>query len=92
MFGMSTYYILKLVEKTAKDKNIDLVMEAIPISELNNRIRDFDMVLLGPQLKYKLSQVKEIADKNGKKSLVIPSDIYGSMDGDKLLNFILESL
>lgn len=91
-FGMSTYYVLKLVEKSAKAKQVNLTMEALPIVELKNRIQDFDIILLGPQLKYKFAQVQAIAEGHGKKVVNIPFDVYGSMDGDKVLKFILESL
>ncbi len=91
-FGMSTYYVLKLVEKAAKARGVELSMDAIPVTELNDRIKEYDVVLLGPQLKYKSSQVSAVATANGKKFVNIPPDVYGSMDGDRILNFILESI
>ena len=88
-FGMSTYLVGNLVEKAAKANNMELTMEAFPASEVETRIDEFDIILLGPQLKYKAPEIQESATRHQKKFAVIPIEVYGSMDGEVILRFIL---
>jgi len=89
VFGMSTYYVVKAVEKEAKARGIDLTLEAIPVSELPAKVDRFDLVLLGPQVRYKQEQVAKIAAGAGKKMLPIPPDLYAMTEADRLLDLIL---
>jgi len=86
---MSTYLIVNLVEKAAKVKGLDIAMEAFAVAEVKERAGEFDILLLGPQVKYKAAEVQAEAARHGKKFAVIPSDVYGSMDGDKVIEFIM---
>ena len=45
-----------------------------------------DVVLLGPQIKYALPEVKKIADEHGKKIEAINMVDYGMMNGKKVLD------
>ena len=45
-----------------------------------------DVVLLGPQVKYALPEVKKIADEYGKKIEAINMVDYGMMNGKKVLD------
>ena len=89
-FGMSTYIVANMTVDAAKKRGLDIVMEAFPASEVASRINDFDLLLLGPQVRYKAAEIQVIAQKNAKKFAVIPSDVYGSMDGDRILDFIIK--
>lgn len=90
VFGMSTYFVVKAIEQAAKVRGEDVVLEALPVSELGERIAEFDLVLLGPQVSFKREQVEAIAAKAGKKMLPIPPALYSPMDGEKLLDLILQ--
>ena len=90
VFGASTYYVCDLVRKAAKERNIEVEMEAFPVSEIGDVIHNFDTIVLGPQSKYKAKEVSALAEQHGKKFGPIPADVYGSMDGDVILDFILE--
>ncbi len=80
VFGMSTYYVVRAVEKTAKTRGLDVTLEAIPVAELEGRIGEFDLVLMGPQVRFKQDQVEAIAARAGKRVVPIPPEIYG-IDG-----------
>lgn len=59
----------------------DDVVDAIPESELSGKIDKYDVVLLGPQIGFKLKEVQKIAEAHGKKAAVIDMRAYGMMDG-----------
>ena len=49
-------------------------------------------MLLGPQIKYALSELKKITDEHGKKIAVIEMMDYGMMNGEKVLDTALSLL
>lgn len=87
--GMSTSLLVSKMQNEAKAKGLESKIWAIPVEELSNNVKDVDIVLLGPQIKYKLNEVKSICEK-----LDIPVDVinmidYGTMNGKKVLDFAL---
>ena len=78
--------IKKVVAKSEKLKNEDFEpMEAIPVDRLSEKIRNFDIVLVGPQLGHKFDYVQEVAKENNKPSVLLSAEIYGAMDGATVL-------
>jgi hypothetical protein len=51
-----------------------------------------DVVLLGPQIKFALPEIKKFTDQAGNKIGVIDMMDYGMMNGEKVLNMALELL
>lgn len=91
VFGMSTYYVVKAVENAARARGEDVTLEAVPVSDLVAKVSGFDLVLLGPQVRFKHDQVAKIAAAAGKKMLVIPPELYGMTEAEKLLDLILHN-
>ncbi|KLU62498.1 lichenan-specific phosphotransferase enzyme IIB component [Peptococcaceae bacterium CEB3] len=87
--GMSTSLLVKKMEKEAAARNLQARIMAKPIDDLENVIDGFDVVLVGPQIKYKEKYVKEIAERQGKKYAVIPFTMYGMVDGKGALDLAL---
>jgi PTS system cellobiose-specific IIB component len=61
------------------------VIEAKPVSELADSIDSFDVILLGPQIRFRLAEVKKKADPLGKPVGVIEMRAYGTMDGQSAI-------
>lgn len=87
--GMSTSMLVAKMQKEAKERELDVDIEAIAASDLEE-IGDANVILLGPQARYALNDVKEIADEKGIKVDVINSTIYGMMNGAAVLDMALE--
>lgn len=88
--GMSTSLLVTKMEKYAKEINLtDLTISAEPVEDLERHVDQYDVFLLGPQVKYKEKWVKEIVDKKGKSYGNIPPQIYGMVDGKKTLELAL---
>lgn len=76
--GMSTSMMVAKMRKVAKPGE---VIEAYPYTALEEHIADFDVVLLGPQIRFRLEETKRICEEYGKKAEVIDMRTYGTMDG-----------
>lgn len=83
--GMSTSMVVQRMEKAAKEKNIEVEINAVGLDEFNEQIGHYDCCLLGPQIKYKLADFKPLADELDKPIAVINTMDYGMMNGDKIL-------
>lgn len=84
--GMSTSLLVEKMKKAALDKQVQVEIEAIPVVEFESRIHEADVVLIGPQVKYRWAQFKQVADANGKPIEVIDMMAYGMMNGVKVLD------
>lgn len=76
--GMSTSL---LTQKMIANGEPGDVVEALPVSELADNVDRFDVVLLGPQIKFRLKEVEGIAKPKGKPVGVVDMRVYGMMDG-----------
>lgn len=88
--GMSTSLLVSKMEEEAKKQGIsDVTIKAEPVEDLERNIDEYDVFLLGPQVKYKEQWVKKIVDDKGKKYENIPPQVYGLVDGKKTLELAL---
>ena len=88
--GMSTSLLVKKMEDEAKSKGIEVKIWAIGETDIYNNLDLADVILLGPQVRYRLAEVKEICKpKNIPVELVNTVD-YGLMNGKKVLEHALK--
>ena len=57
--GMSTSILMKKMEKYWKENGEDLDIKAVGLSEYQDVYQNFDIVMMGPQVSYRLKEVKE---------------------------------
>lgn len=87
--GMSTSLLVNKMQIAANKRGIDVKIWAVSQAEYENGMKECDVCLLGPQVKYLLGAAKEFADKNNVPVAVIPSIDYGMIDGEKVLDLAL---
>lgn len=87
--GMSTSIMMKKMSEAATKNGIDLDIKAIPLSDLEDNLEEIDIVLLGPQVRYALSDVEKIVGDKA-KVMVIETMDYGMMKGEKVLRYAIE--
>lgn len=87
--GMSTSMLVNNMLKVADP---DDVVDALPFGELESKIDDYDVVLLGPQIRFKLDEVKKTAEEHGKAAEVIDMRVYGMMNGEAAMKQARELL
>lgn len=86
--GMSTSMLVKKMQDYANKENIDVHIEAKSLTEAKKDWSGVDCILVGPQIRYELKNVKAMAPD-------IPSDAinmqdYGLMNGQKVLQQALK--
>lgn len=82
--GMSTSLLMNKMKEEADNRGLEVSVEAIGEKTLEQHLGKFDVLLLGPQVRYVIPNVKKILA--GK----IPFDVidmrdYGLMNGEKVL-------
>lgn len=88
--GMSTGILQMKLEEVAKEKNIDAVVEAVPMGELSEYSDDADVILLGPQIRFALDDVKKTMPD--KPVIVINVQDFGMMRADRIFDQVMELL
>lgn len=84
--GMSTSLLVEKMKKAALERQLPCEIEAIPVADFDARVDEADVVLLGPQVRYKLAACKQVADAKGKPIDVIDMMAYGMVNGAQVLD------
>ena len=71
--GLSTSILMNKMQKWGKEKNIELEVRAVPLSEYLNVFKNFDCILIGPQISYQYNEIKANA-------IDVPVEKISSMD------------
>ena len=86
--GMSTCLLVAKMKKAAEKDGIEVSIEAKPLSDAKAQIQETDIVLLGPQIRYELDNVRKIAGSTPVEAIDMKD--YGMMNGEKVLKHALE--
>ncbi len=57
--GMSTGLIVKKMEKWAAEQNLDLKVHATGVGGYENKWKDYDCILVGPQVRFIIPEMKK---------------------------------
>ena len=90
--GMSTSLLVNKMKAEAEKRGIEAEIWAEPLDKAKEEFAKADVVLLGPQVKFALPEIKKLTDQAGNKIGVIDMMDYGMMNGEKVLNMALELL
>ncbi|SDC09426.1 PTS system, cellobiose-specific IIB component [Terribacillus halophilus] len=85
--GMSTSLLVSKMEKTAKAESKDYHIQAVSADQAKKHIEQADVLLLGPQVRYMLSQMKKLGEERGIPVDVINSVDYGTGNGKNVLHY-----
>ncbi|MEO2075296.1 MAG: PTS sugar transporter subunit IIB [Bacillus sp. (in: firmicutes)] len=83
--GMSTSLLVSKMEASAKSQEIDCEIWAVGSTEIYNEINKADVLLLGPQVRYLLTQLKKEGEKHGVPVDTINPRHYGLCNGEEVL-------
>ena len=88
--GMSTSLLVNKMKKAAEESGLEYEIAAHPLSEADTFGPEADIILLGPQVSYKLKETQaKFADKPVE---AINMQDYGMMRGDKVIAHVKEVL
>lgn len=86
--GMSTSLLVKKMQNEASAQNLDVEIEAKSLTEAKKNLGEANCILIGPQIRYELNNVKALAGN-------VPVDAinmqdYGLVNGKKVLEAALK--
>ncbi len=84
--GMSTSMLVKAMARAAEVMNEDIAVESGSVSGLINMIDKIDLIMVAPQVRHRMEEIRNIADRYNKPVLLIEPQLYGLIDGKGVLN------
>ncbi|MED3786932.1 PTS sugar transporter subunit IIB [Peribacillus frigoritolerans] len=88
--GMSTSLLVNKMEKAAVEEGLSVKVQAVATMEVRNHINEVDVILLGPQVRYQLNDIKKIEDEKGISVDTINPMHYGTCNGKEVLRTALQ--
>ena len=82
--GMSTSMLVDKMMKAAEKENYEIRVEAHSISEARMLGSSWDVIRLGPQVKFQLKEMKNAFPDKPVEAIEMRS--YGRMDGEAIVN------
>ena len=82
--GMSTSMLVKRMEEADKKQNYEVFIEAHAANEVRTIGKNWDVIMLGPQVRFQLKEFKAFYPDKPIDSIEMRS--YGRMDGESVLN------
>ncbi|MEB6641189.1 PTS sugar transporter subunit IIB [Aeromonas caviae] len=87
--GMSTSLLVKKMKEEAAKRGLKAEINAFGASEFDNQMPHYQVVLLGPQVKYMQAELAGRAAPHGVPVATIDMIDYGMQRGDKVLDHAL---
>ncbi len=87
--GMSTSLLVRKMLANAEERGIPAEIDAFGVSEFDTQFSRYQVILLGPQVKYMLRMLSEKAAAHGIPVQAIDPMDYGMQRGDKVLDYAL---
>lgn len=89
MAGASTSLVVNKMKAALGPERADWRIEAHPFDKMDEVVKDFDVILIGPQIMYKKKELSAKADKLGLPLDTIPSVDYAMGKGENILNLAI---
>lgn len=90
--GASTGMLTSRMNDAAKKMGVEASINAYSFTKLDEVIDGADIVLLGPQVRFKKKMFEEKYADKGIEFMVIDTVDYGMMNGEKVFKTVLEHL
>ncbi|EGT3582520.1 PTS sugar transporter subunit IIB [Klebsiella oxytoca] len=87
--GMSTSLLVKKMIAEAEQRRLPVEINAFGVTEFDQQVGHYQVVLLGPQVKYMQKDLQKQADKYGIRVEPINMMDYGMQKGGAVLDFAL---
>ncbi|WP_196001205.1 PTS sugar transporter subunit IIB [Clostridium sp. 1001271B_151109_B4] len=90
--GMSTSMLANIMQNVADSHKLPLEVKAFSDSKIDEIVEEKnpDVILLGPQVKYRYKEIVSRYENKGIPIEVINSDDYGMMNGEKILKHAIK--
>lgn len=88
--GMSTSLLVENMKKAAAERGEEVEIAAHSVDQFEKQLDGADVMLLGPQIRYKHRSLSQAAAAANVPLDVIDTVAYGMVDGDKVLEQALK--
>ena len=88
--GISTSFLVQNIKKAMQEEGIVGEIKAKPITAVHEFISEIDVVLIAPQALFLRDKVEKVCSEQKKPWGVIDSAMYGSMNGEEVLNYAIK--
>ncbi|MDE1248506.1 PTS sugar transporter subunit IIB [Vibrio aestuarianus] len=85
--GLSTSMLMKKMRTEAETRGVEVQIEAFGAQQFDEQAPHYQVVLLGPQIKYMQADLQKRAEALGIKVEPIDMMDYGMQRADKVLDF-----
>ncbi|MCC9273296.1 PTS sugar transporter subunit IIB [Enterococcus aquimarinus] len=89
--GMSTSLLVTKMREAAKEKGVEVQIDALSVSEASTAVDHVDIVLLGPQVRFQKPTVEKLV-KGRIPVEVMDMRLYGMMNGKAILEEALQKI
>lgn len=88
--GASSGFMAANMRKAAKERGLDIKINARSESEIENYIDEIDALMIGPHLAYLLDDIDDILQDSPKeiKAILMKPEYYSTLDGNEALNHL----
>ncbi|SMO77810.1 PTS sugar transporter subunit IIB [Melghirimyces algeriensis] len=90
--GGTSHLLAKKVKEAAQRRNISFDVEAGSILDFRNRLTQFEVLLLEPQVRHMKKELQSVAKRDGIALGAVDPRSFATMDGDAVLDQILHLL
>lgn len=90
--GMSSGFLAQKARQVAKKKGMNVTIDARSESEVGEYLNQIDILLVGPHYEMALKGLRVECEPYGIPAVLIPKNIYASLDGEALINLAIETL
>lgn len=87
--GASSGFLARNIRMAAKARGVDLDIIARSDAVVEDYLDSIDLLLIAPHLDFMAEELKEIAQRKQVEVRVIPKKAYGTLNGEAVLDFIL---
>lgn len=89
--GMSSGFLASNARKSAKKQKLNVSVEARSHTEVGEYLSSIDVLMIGPHYANELDKYQALAKPHHVPVVVIPQDIYATLDGTRLLILAMET-
>ncbi len=90
--GASSGFMAANIRKAAANRNLEMSIIARSDSEIENYIEEIDVLMIGPHMAYVLDEAEDIARDHDVKVILMKSDYYATLDGEKAMDHLLTEI
>lgn len=88
--GFSSGLLAQKSRQYIKKNGLNMTVDARSESQVSGYLNQIDVLMLGPHYANELEQFKEMCKDRPIAVSVIPNEIYGMVDGEKLVKLAIE--